>query len=77
MKQHQPKSRLFGLWKEIFVSVICVIHDGSNLVAYFGGCFFVRYAATEVKAYYDWRHKGIVVRGQDLSGNWANPAVPQ
>ena len=37
----------------------------------------LRYAATEVKAYYDWRHKGILVRGQDVSGNWVNPSVPQ
>ena len=27
MKQHQPKSRLFGLWKEIFVSVIWVYYS--------------------------------------------------
>jgi non-heme Fe2+,alpha-ketoglutarate-dependent halogenase len=37
----------------------------------------LRYAATEVKAYYDWHHKGVLVRGQDVSGNWANPPLPK
>jgi hypothetical protein len=37
----------------------------------------LRYAAAEVKAFYDWHHKGVLMRGQDLSGNWANPPEPQ
>ena len=37
----------------------------------------LRYAAAEVKAYHDWHHKGVLVRGQDTAGNWANPPEPK
>ena len=32
----------------------------------------MRYAAAEVKAYHDWHYKGILVKGEDKEGNWAN-----
>ncbi len=37
----------------------------------------LRYAAAEVTAYHDWHHKGVLVRGQDPSDNWANPPAPR
>ncbi len=36
----------------------------------------IRYAAADVTTWYDWHKKGIVVRGENKSGKWANPAVP-
>ena len=36
----------------------------------------LRYAAAEVKAYHDWHHKGVLVQGEDIDGNWANPPCP-
>ncbi len=36
----------------------------------------LRYAAAGVKAFHGWHHKGIVVRGEDVDGNWANPPCP-
>lgn len=36
----------------------------------------IRYAAADVTTWYDWHLKGIVVRGENTSGKWANPAVP-
>ncbi|MBO94952.1 MAG: phytanoyl-CoA dioxygenase family protein [Opitutales bacterium] len=36
----------------------------------------MRYAPAEVRAFHDWRNKGIVVRGHDASGHWANHPRP-
>lgn len=36
----------------------------------------IRYAAAEVKAWYGWDQKGVVVKGEDLLGNWLNPPPP-
>ena len=36
----------------------------------------IRYAAADVTTWYDWHKKGIVVRGENTSGQWANPAMP-
>ncbi|TWT73078.1 phytanoyl-CoA dioxygenase family protein [Allorhodopirellula solitaria] len=36
----------------------------------------IRYAAADVTTWYDWHQKGIVVRGENVSGQWANPVVP-
>lgn len=36
----------------------------------------IRYAAADVKTWFDWHHKGIVVRGTDASHHWANPPCP-
>lgn len=36
----------------------------------------IRYAAADVTAWYDWHHKGVVVRGEDARGHWANPPSP-
>ncbi|MFM7320105.1 MAG: phytanoyl-CoA dioxygenase family protein [Armatimonadota bacterium] len=36
----------------------------------------LRYCAAEVRAHLGWHEKGIVVRGTDTSGHWANPARP-
>ena len=36
----------------------------------------LRYCAAEVRAEMDWNHKGVLVRGSDPSGHWANPARP-
>ena len=36
----------------------------------------LRYAAAGVKAFHGWHHKGIVVSGEDVGGNWANPPCP-
>lgn len=36
----------------------------------------LRYAAAAVRAGSGWNEKGIVVRGHDPSGHWANPARP-
>jgi hypothetical protein len=36
----------------------------------------IRYAAADVTTWYDWHLKGVVVRGENLSGQWANPAIP-
>ena len=36
----------------------------------------LRYAAAGVKAFHGWHHKGIVVKGEDVDGNWANPPCP-
>lgn len=36
----------------------------------------LRYAASEVRAFHDWHHKGILVKGEDPEGNWANPPCP-
>ncbi|HAP09205.1 MAG TPA: phytanoyl-CoA dioxygenase family protein [Planctomycetaceae bacterium] len=36
----------------------------------------LRYAAAAVRAGSGWNEKGVVVRGQDPSGHWANPARP-
>lgn len=36
----------------------------------------LRYAAASVKAYHDWKYKGIVVKGEDRDGNWANLPCP-
>ena len=36
----------------------------------------LRYAAAEVQAFHGWHHKGIVVKGQDAAGNWANHPCP-
>jgi hypothetical protein len=36
----------------------------------------LRYTPAEVRAYLDWHLKGIVVRGQDPTGQWANPPRP-
>lgn len=36
----------------------------------------IRYAAADVTTWYDWHKKGIVVRGENVSGAWANPPCP-
>ncbi len=36
----------------------------------------IRYAAADVTTWYDWHKKGFVVRGQNTSGQWANPSKP-
>lgn len=36
----------------------------------------LRYAAAEVRAEMGWNQKGVIVRGQDPSGHWANPPRP-
>jgi hypothetical protein len=36
----------------------------------------IRYAAADVTTWYDWHKKGIVVRGENKSGKWANPPMP-
>lgn len=36
----------------------------------------LRYAAAEVRAGLGWNAKGVVVRGQDVHGHWANPPRP-
>ena len=37
----------------------------------------LRYCAADVRAYLGWHEKGMVVRGQDVDGHWANPERPQ
>ncbi len=37
----------------------------------------MRYAAAEVRAFHDWHHKGVVVLGEDVAGNWANHPHPK
>ena len=36
----------------------------------------IRYAAADVTTWYDWHKKGFVVRGDNTSGQWANPEMP-
>lgn len=36
----------------------------------------LRYCAADVRAGMDWNQKGVVVRGSDPSGHWANPPRP-
>jgi non-haem Fe2+, alpha-ketoglutarate-dependent halogenase len=36
----------------------------------------IRYAAADVTTWYDWHKKGFVVRGENTSGQWANPEMP-
>jgi len=36
----------------------------------------LRYAAADVRAHLDWNQKGVLVRGSDPSGHWANPPRP-
>ncbi len=36
----------------------------------------IRYAAADVKAWYEWDKKGIVVLGEDAGGNWMNLPSP-
>ncbi len=36
----------------------------------------LRYAAAHVRAGMNWNEKGVVVRGSDPSGHWANPSRP-
>jgi len=36
----------------------------------------LRYCAAEVRAHLDWNLKGVVVRGTDRDGHWANPPRP-
>lgn len=36
----------------------------------------IRYAAADVTTWYDWHKKGFVVRGENVSGHWANPEMP-
>jgi non-haem Fe2+, alpha-ketoglutarate-dependent halogenase len=36
----------------------------------------IRYAAADVTTWYDWHKKGFVVRGENVGGHWANPAMP-
>jgi non-heme Fe2+,alpha-ketoglutarate-dependent halogenase len=37
----------------------------------------LRYCTADVRAAMDWNHKGVIVRGADPSGHWANPMRPQ
>ena len=36
----------------------------------------IRYAAADVTTWYDWHKNGVVVRGEDVGGHWANPPRP-
>jgi len=36
----------------------------------------IRYAAADVTTWFDWHKKGLVVRGENVKGNWANPPSP-
>ena len=36
----------------------------------------LRYCAADVSAYLDWNLKGVVVKGSDRAGHWANPPRP-
>ena len=36
----------------------------------------IRYAAADVTTWFDWHKKGFVVRGENSSGQWANPSIP-
>jgi hypothetical protein len=36
----------------------------------------IRYAAADATTWYDWHKKGLVVRGENISGQWANPEMP-
>ena len=36
----------------------------------------LRYCAAEVRAEMDWNQKGVLVRGSDPSGHWADPGRP-
>src|SRR5205823_2514226 len=36
----------------------------------------LRYCTTDVRAYLGWNGKGVIVRGEDPSGHWANPPRP-
>ncbi len=36
----------------------------------------IRYAAADVTTWYDWHKKGMVVRGENINGHWANPEMP-
>ncbi len=36
----------------------------------------IRYAAADVTTWFDWHQKGFVVRGENTSGKWANPTMP-
>ena len=36
----------------------------------------LRYCAADVRAYLGWHEKGLVVRGADSAGHWANPERP-
>jgi len=36
----------------------------------------IRYAAADVKAWFGWDQKGIVVQGEDRHGNWLNAPIP-
>ncbi len=37
----------------------------------------IRYAAADVKTWFDWHKKGIVVKGENIDGHWLNPASPK
>jgi hypothetical protein len=37
----------------------------------------LRYCAADVRAHLGWHEKGMVVRGVDVDGHWANPARPK
>lgn len=37
----------------------------------------IRYAAADVKAWYGWDQKGVLVAGEDSFGNWLNPPSPR
>jgi ectoine hydroxylase-related dioxygenase (phytanoyl-CoA dioxygenase family) len=36
----------------------------------------IRYASADVKSWYGWNQKGIVVKGEDRNGNWLNAPSP-
>ncbi len=36
----------------------------------------IRYAAADVKTWYDWNKKGVVVRGENIGDHWLNPPSP-
>lgn len=36
----------------------------------------IRYAAADVITWFDWNHKGFLVKGSDPSGHWINPSCP-
>ena len=37
----------------------------------------IRYAAADVRTWYDWHHKGFVVSGENVGSHWANPPCPK
>ncbi len=37
----------------------------------------IRYAAADVKTWFDWHKKGVIVKGENVDGHWLNPPSPK